>query len=476
LLKTFDKIYILNLHGDQKKREVGVDGGVDTNVFDIQQGVSINIFLRRKKKRGNQLAKIFYFDMLGARNIKYDNLFENTINSIPWNRVEPEKPYFFFEPKNLKAISTYNSYINPKKMFLTYNCGIQTKNDKIAIQNNKENIVQVITDLSKENSQFFKEKYRLKDGVWKAEKAKYDIVQNGYNICRILYRPFDFRYTALTKKSGGFLGRPRYDTMKHFLKENIGLILNRQSIGDNFSYVGVSKTVICHGTFYLGNRGQDYLLPLYLYPDPEGIEKDGKRTPNLNTEIIKQIADNLNLQFTPEKEDTADTFAPIDILDYIYAVLHSPSYRETFKEFLKIDFPRIPYPKDQETFWRLVDLGSELRQIHLLESPIVENFITSYPKEGDNVITRKIVKKDFEIIDDEKQIGRVWINDEQYFDGIPVIAWEFYIGGYQPAQKWLKDRRGRELSFEDIQHYQKIIVALTETDRIMKEIDGVEFM
>ena len=164
----------------------------------------------------------------------------------------------------------------------------------------------------------------------------------------------------------------------------------------------------------------------------------------------------------------------MDILDYIYAVLHSPIYREKYKEFLKIDFPRVPYPKDPATFWKLVKLGGELRQIHLLESPQVEEYITTYPVDGDNVITRRMTKKDWEITNPAKQLGRIWINDTQYFDKIPLVAWEFYIGGYQPAQKWLKDRRGRKLSFEDILHYQKIVVALAETDRLMKEIDKIE--
>jgi very-short-patch-repair endonuclease len=169
------------------------------------------------------------------------------------------------------------------------------------------------------------------------------------------------------------------------------------------------------------------------------------------------------------------SFAPIDILDYIYAVLHSPKYREKYKEFLKIDFPRVPYPYDVEVFWKLVELGGELRQIHLLESPKVTQYITSYPNDGDNVITRSLTKKSpgFEMTDETTKTGRVWINDQQYFDGVPEVAYNFYIGGYQPAQKWLKDRKGRQLSFEDIMHYQKIIVALTETDRIMKEIDEI---
>ncbi|MFD2832505.1 type ISP restriction/modification enzyme [Gramella sp. AN32] len=195
------------------------------------------------------------------------------------------------------------------------------------------------------------------------------------------------------------------------------------------------------------------------------------------------------------------------MLDYIYAVLHSPTYRETYKEFLKIDFPRVPYPEDAEKFWKLVKLGGELRSIHLLESPLVEDFITSYPIDGDNVITRKITRtspgyepkqeilKQVTIDEENKtsnqnvsarsevtkqsvtaETGKVWINDTQYFENVPKTAWEFYIGGYQPAQKWLKDRKGRKLSFEDILHYQKIIVALTETHRLMQEIDKIEII
>ena len=222
----------------------------------------------------------------------------------------------------------------------------------------------------------------------------------------------------------------------------------------------------------------------------QSIEKTTVSKPNLNPEIVTEIAKKLDLSFTNEKEDTnsnvcfanneevrneyKNTFAPIDILDYIYAILHSPTYREKYKEFLKIDFPRVPYPKDKNTFWQLVKLGGEIRQIHLLESPKVEDYITTYPKDGDNKITTKIGKKDWELFNEEKQLGRKWINEEQYFDNIPLTAWEFYIGGYQPAQKWLKDRKERTLEFDDIFHYQKIIVALSETDRIMKEIDKIE--
>ncbi len=167
-------------------------------------------------------------------------------------------------------------------------------------------------------------------------------------------------------------------------------------------------------------------------------------------------------------------FAPIDLLDYTYAVLHSPTYREKYKEFLKIDFPRVPYPKNGEVFWQLVKSGGEIRQIHLLESPVVDQIITQYLVDGDNVVDKirfEISLTGFETL---SGIGPVYINNAQYFDLVPEVAWTFYIGGYQPAQKWLKDRKGRKLEFEDILHYQKIMVALTETSRIMVEIDKIE--
>jgi hypothetical protein len=216
---------------------------------------------------------------------------------------------------------------------------------------------------------------------------------------------------------------------------------------------------------------------LYLYHETSTQQIIGKTTvrkPNLNMEVVNQIAVNLGLTFVPEPFDFAQgdiraTFAPIDILDYIYAVLHSPTYREKYKEFLKIDFPRVPYPKDTDMFWKLVKLGGEIRQIHLLESPVVENYITQYPVDGNNIVSKP--RFDSAQRDDKK--GKVYINDTQYFDNVPELAWNFYIGGYQPAQKWLKDRKDRKLEFDDILHYQKIIVALSETDRLMKEIDNI---
>ena len=203
-----------------------------------------------------------------------------------------------------------------------------------------------------------------------------------------------------------------------------------------------------------------------IVSEPTFVYKGINYKPNLDHRIVSKIENCLGISFIVEhiKLDN-NKFSEIDILDYIYAVLHSPTYREKYKEFLKIDFPRVPYPKDVNTFWQLVKLGGEIRQIHLLESPTVEKYITQYPVDGNNMVTKL-----------NYQNGKVYINETQYFDNVPEIAWNFYIGGYQPAQKWLKDRKGRELNYEDILHYQKIIVALSETDRIMKEIDKIEIV
>ena len=252
--------------------------------------------------------------------------------------------------------------------------------------------------------------------------------------------------------------------MIHLIKDNYALSVVRQSKIDkrNLNTL-ITKTLTCED--FITNHTFTAPLYLYSYDDQQTLDNKAQRTPNLNADIVKEIEEKLGLTFTNEKEETEGTIAPIDILDYIYAVLHSPYYREKFKEFLKIDFPRVPYPKNRDTFWKLVKLGDELRQIHLLESPVVNQYITSYPVDGNNEVG-KIKYED----------GKVWINDTQYFDKVPQTVWEFYIGGYQPAQKWLKDRKSRHLSFEDVLHYQKIIVALTETDRIMEEIDMIDFM
>jgi len=290
---------------------------------------------------------------------------------------------------------------------------------------------------------------------------KEDLSTPEADIHRYLYKAFDFRSIKYLKNS---LRRADYNVFYHVIhKENLFLTLMRTTVdADNFSSILISNSIIDKNLYSF----QTYACPLYLYSEHDSqntLYNKEKRLPNLNKEIIEKITRCLALEFTNEKESRKNTFAPIDILDYIYAVLHHPHYRKKYKEFLKIDFPRVPYPKDAKTFWLLVKLGCEIRQIHLLENSVVNRPITKFPIGGDNLVDKISYETE-----------KVWINDKQYFDKVPKTVWEFYIGGYQPAQKWLKNRKAQNLNFEDIQHYQKIIVALFETDRLMKEVGNIK--
>jgi len=468
LLETFDKIYILDLHGNSKKKETTPDGGKDENVFDIMQGVSINLFIKTKRKIISEEKRILHIDLFGVRELKYDYLGKSFLNTISWNELKPENPNNYLVKKNFDGNKDYEKGFKINELFIEFASGLTTERDNITIQFDKEKIINIINDFNKFNTEELRKKYdNNPDGRdWKYNSAINDIKNNIGNVQQINYRPFDKRWTYYTGKTKGFMAYPRYEIMQHFIKNNVGLIVKRGFDNEKSAYGFITNALSDRrGWSSPGMQGAENIFPLYIYPDkdkPQGL-LDSDRHPNLNENIVYRISNNLgSLPFVPEKEQGEDSFAPIDILDYIYAVLHSPSYREKYKEFLKIDFPRVPYPQDRVLFWQLVKLGGELRQIHLLESPVVHNFITTFPASGNNEVTKIIYES-----------GNVYINPEQYFGNVPEIAWNFYIGGYQPAQKWLKDRKSRTLTSDDIEHYQKIIVALTETDRIMREIDSV---
>jgi predicted helicase len=420
LLETFDKVYILNLHGNVKKREKCPDGSTDQNVFDIMTGVSINIFIKNNQNK-KKFGDVLQYDLYGKRDVKYSYLKNSEIKNIDWSKLELKtnfEPWIKFDSSLVK----YDKYLLVTDIFNAHTPCVRTHKDKELVS-----------------------------------FSRFDTETNQ----KYLFKAFDNRFVDFDLKK---IGRPRVKVMHNMMhSENISLIYQRGCSSEFPHTPFISKLISDQGAVRPGTTSTSTMSPLYTYPIKEdGIFKDEKRKPNLNQEIVSQIAKKIDLTFTNEKEQTNNTFAPIDILDYIYAVLHSPSYREKYKEFLKIDFPRVPYPKNQEGFWQLVKLGGEIRNLHLLESETVEDYITQYPIQGSNEVVKPIFKD-----------CRVHINDEQYFDNVPQLAWEFYIGGYQPAQKWLKDRKGRELSFEDIMHYQKIVVSLTETDRLMKEIDKV---
>ena len=481
LLKTFDKIYTIDLHGNSKKKETCPDGSPDENVFDIMQGVSINAFIKYGKKKSTQLGRLFHYDLYGKRENKYDFLLNKSISNTGFSELIPEKPNLFFIPVNQEGIAEYNQGIQIDDLFKLQSMGVTTARDHFVIDMNKDvllNRIREFSDLSIDDKSIrFKyfgtkssQKYLPGDTRgWNLSIARKELCNENHvsNIRLISYRPFDKRYIYYSKK---MVDWGREDVMCNLISDNFSLVCVKIGRDESSHNYFISDSITDKSlTSSLDNSN---VFPLYLYPhiyDDQTIGKTKDRMPNLNGEIVNQIAQRINTNYSYEKESNKNTFAPIDLLDYIYAVLYSPTYRDKYKEFLKIDFPRIPYPKDQDTFWQLVKLGGELRQIHLLESPAVEKRITTYPQAGNNEVEKVLFE-----MSEESSTGKVRINPDQYFEGVPKIAWEFYIGGYQPAQKWLKDRKGRTLGFEDILHYQKIVVALTETDRLMKEIDKVE--
>ncbi len=425
LLETFDSIYILDLHGNAKKKETAPDGSADQNVFSIMQGVSIALFVKKSGKK-KSLGAVYHAEMFGKQKDKYEALDNATMEKIKWTKLDYSEPYYFFVPKDFGASEDYEKGIYIKDLFLKRSTGIETQNDELLLHFTAESL---LSSLQKIVNNPFKEvgflNYLSSNGIKEEE------------IVKITHKLFDFRYTYLDSK---VLGRARLPFMKHLLKENISLLCARQFTSREMPGAFVVNTPAAHKSFSANDK--TIMFPLYLYAD------DGTKVPNLKKEIVKEI------------EKITGSATPENILDYIYAVLHSSSYREKYKEFLKIDFPRVPYPTDATQFFALAKLGEELRGLHLLESPKVNNFITTYPVVGDSVV-EKITY----------QNGNVFINTTQYFGNVPQVAWDFYIGGYQPAQKWLKDRKGRALSNNDIEHYQQMIVALVETGRVMGEIE-----
>ena len=465
LLKSFNEIYIIDLHGNSLKKEICPDGSKDTNVFDIQAGVSINIFVKTGKKKNNSLAKVFHTEIWGERAVKYSKLSNASLADFSFNELKYNAPYYFFVPKDDTGRECYELGFKVNEMFPNNKTGIVTMGDgfiiadtKIELQKRIENFIN--NDYTEEQ---LKHQFKLGKNYakWIIENKDY-IKHKNLNFVEMNYRPFNKKWTVFDNK---LIWRWRYETMRHFVdKENIGLVLEKIMMNKTFSYHDCFITNQVYDGHLIGSAS--YAFPLYLYPDDST-----QRIPNLNTDEIKLFAQSLNLPFVAEKQNDQQSFAPIDILDYIYAVLHSPNYRKKYQEFLKIDFPRVPYPTIK-TFWQLAAIGAQIRSLHLMESESLNDLDTTYPQSGDNIITRKLTKTNIGYQPTNTKQGKVWINDTQYFDNVPLLAWEFYIGGYQPAQKWLKDRHNTELSFTDILHYQKIIKSLTQTHHLMHTIDN----
>lgn len=468
LLRSFDKIYIINLHGNSKKKKTTPEGGKDENVFDIMVGTSINIFVKTGKKKKGELAEVYYADQYGLRENKYEYLSTNNYSSVTFQKIEYKEPYYFLIPKNTEGEDEYNNGFKIDELCKLYSAGIVTARDSFTIAENKQDVENRIHDFLSITDEEARNKYNLGKDVrdWAVAMARHDLLTSKLNIAPISYRPFDIRYTNFTGKSKGFICMPRADVMQHFINsKNIGICLCKQyKFGETYQHVLITDGIIESG--FVSNKTAEItsVFPLYLYPESGSL--DSSRRPNLDEHIWAKINTAIGKEASPE-----------DIFDYIYGVLHSPAYRAKYKEFLKVDFPRIPYPADQAAFDHFRSFGNQLRELHLMHS--VPDLHVTFPESGSMSVEKVeftpsaapgVSAADTSSVDPEFNSGRVYINDTQFFANVPREAWEFYIGGYQPAQKWLKDRKGRTLSFDDIKHYCKIISVLIETKAIMEKI------
>ena len=464
LLETFDEIYVLNLHGNARKKEVAPDGGKDECVFNIMQGVAITLFVKKSGvaatasakatavKKDAKGAKVYYADLWGKKKDKLAALDDAKMESIVWKELQLSEPYYFFVPKDFALEDEYNKGFSVAELFAVYNSGIQTKRDKLTVSFDADSATAVVDDFKLLPVEQLRVKYKLpEDGRdWTIASAKEDVLHHEVCIEPYCYRPFDVRYVPYTGISRGFVAYPRDKVMGSFVgRDNLAILTCRFQTTFDFQHVFATDRISDLNSVSMQTGEQSFVFPLYLYE--ENMGKVEKRA-NLDKDIVAKLRASASLR---------EELSPEDIFDYIYGVLHSPAYRAKFKEFLKVDFPRIPYPKNAAEFARFRDAGRELRATHLMKDaePALAETRACFPVAGDNTVDKV-----------EWDNGRVYINATQYFDNVPTEAWEQQIGGYRPAEKWLKDRKGRVLTQDDLNHYQRIILALAKTRAIMDSL------
>ncbi len=476
LVATFPRAHLLDLHGNAKKKERAPDGGKDENVFDIQQGVAIGLFTCPPVEPRRFSRAYNHADVWGVREQaggvgKYDQLVANDTASTEWQALSPKPPLRLFVPRDDSLYEEYEAGAPISDIFPVNSVGIVTARDKLAIQWTAEDMGRIVEDFSERDSEEARAFYGLgKDARdWQVQLAQEDVRRHDGRVRPVLYRPFDRRFTYYTGKSRGFIGRPRPQVMRHMLAgENLALHVCRQTISTMWGHVLITNAIT--DDCYVSNKTKErgYTCPLYVYPQKQVTGLSTGRKPNLTPEFVTIVASTIGLEFVPEGTgDLESTFGPEDILHYLYAVLNSPEYRRRYADFLKADFPRVPLPGNRAVFSALIFPGARLVSLHLMETED-RGAGAAFHRTGSNQVDRVRYAPPSSGFP-----GRVWINREQYFESVEPEIWAFTIGGYRPAEKWLKDRKGRTLSEDDIDHYRKIVAALTDTRRLMAEIDEV---
>jgi predicted helicase len=469
LIESFDEIYILDLHGNSLKKEKAPDGSKDENVFDIQQGVAIALFVKHEEKQ--KRTTIRFSERWGVQEKKYAWLLSHDVHSTKWQTLTPRSPGYFFIPRDERLSVRYEQYPSVQQLFPVNSVGIVTARDNLTIRWTEKDVLNTVRNFESLDPEIARAAYKLGEDArdWKVKLAQEDLRKSGSskeNILPILYRVFDKRFTYYTGHSKGFHCMPRGEVMRHMLQPNLALILpKRVETQIPWTHSFVSDSLVEHVAVSL--KTIDYCMPLYLYTEqikprrgigmtmmlfePAGGYGAKRKIPNLAPQILESLANSFHKQPTPE-----------EIFNYIYGILYVNAYRKKYAEFLKSDFPRVPFTADKKVFQSLAQKGEQLVALHLLKSKSLDTPGASFKGKGDNRIE--------ELLYNAKQ-RRVAINQDQYFTGVEEEVWEYRIGGYQVAEKWLKDRKGRILSAEDVRHYCRLIASLAETIEIQSTLD-----
>jgi predicted helicase len=461
LMNSFNEIYILDLHGNSLKKEKCPDGSKDENVFDIQQGVAIALFIKRKgEKKG---CKVYHSEIWGLREKKYDWLLENDINTIKWQKLLPKSKFYLLIPREEKLLEQYDKYPKITEIFPLNGVGMTTARDGFVIDRDKNILLNRIRLLKNSKYSdddlhtFFQINRKKGWSIRKAWNMLQSLSDSDLNkfILPVLYRPFDVQWIFY---HDSVVWRTVKRVMCHMMQENLALCVGRAG-----QVVGLEKLwniVFCSDSiedFNLFYRGGNVNCPLYLYPDTD--KKDlfshkiqlEKRKPNISPKLFTTLAQLFKKEPIPE-----------EVFFYIYATLYSNTYRTKYAEFLKTDFPRIPFTKNYKLFCKMGEYGEKLVDLHLLKSNELDRPIAKFQGKADNKVERVKYGQ-----------GKVHINNDQHFEGISPEVWQYQIGGYQVCDKWLKDRKGRILSLDDIKHYCKVATALKKTIEVQEEIDIV---
>jgi len=455
LYDDFDLIYILNLHGSTKRPKTTKDGKRDENIFDIMQGVTIGIFIKPEKTSEKQ---VFYQELIGQREDKYKFLNNHNISNVEWIKLEPKEPYWFFVPKEFDEIENYRKFLQLQKIFNNFSAGTVTSRDKLVVDLSKEKLSLKIHRFMNKNypEDLLRDEFNLQDtGTWKLHPAREKVLNEG--VKENLFIPYAYRVfdRGCIYYENALIERSRGEFMKNFNINNLALCTMKRVIDKRWKEVFVSQNITDY--HYIGS--QTYIFPLWLYNPrnktqsqlPISTQPEPK-TSNIKKEIIDLLSSSYKNLVSPE-----------EIFYYIYAVLYSDIYRQKYLEFLKIDFPRIPFASDYKLFKKLSQLGKELVDIHLLQSSLLDKTSARFEGNGNLSLVKKVIYNQKE--------KRIYINENQFFTNVEPEIWNYFIGGYQVLNKWLKDRRGKYLTDEEIKTYIKIISTLKQTIIAQKEID-----